>query len=80
MKPLIGSGAKFEEQEKTREWTDDGDHERHSHYAPADEVTRAIVMGASVMALCGKIWVPHRDPNKYPICPTCKEIYEGIDE
>lgn len=80
MKPLIGSGAKFEEQEKTREWTDDGDHERHSHYAPADEVTRALVMGASVMALCGKIWVPHRDPNKYPICPTCKEIYEGIDE
>lgn len=80
MKPLTGSGTKFEEQEQTREWTDDGDHERYSHYAPADEVTRAIVMGASVMALCGKIWVPHRDPNKYKVCPTCKEIYEGIDE
>jgi len=44
------------------------------------EVTRALVMGAAVMALCGKVWVPHRDPNKYPVCPTCKEIYESIDE
>ena len=80
MKPLTGSGSLIDQQEETREWTNDGDHERHSHYAPADEVTRALVMGAAVMALCGKIWVPHRDPNKYPVCPTCKEIYEGMDD
>ena len=26
------------------------------------------------MALCGKVWIPNRDPSRYPVCPTCKEI------
>jgi len=30
-----------------------------------------------VKALCGKIWVPGRNPTRYPICPTCKEIAEA---
>ena len=30
------------------------------------------------MALCGKIWVPNRDPQKFPVCPICKEIYDGL--
>lgn len=30
------------------------------------------------MALCGKVWVPGRDPKKYPVCPMCKEIYESM--
>ena len=33
-----------------------------------------------MIALCGKVWVPGRDPNKFPVCPTCKEIYEGLRE
>jgi hypothetical protein len=24
------------------------------------------------------VWVPSRDPKRYPVCPTCKEIYEGL--
>jgi len=31
-----------------------------------------------VKALCGKNWIPSRDPEKYPICPTCKEIHAGL--
>lgn len=69
-----------DEQTKTHTWTEDGDHERYSHYAPADEVTEALIMGTPVVALCGKVWVPHRDPNKFQVCPTCKEIYEGMDD
>ena len=23
-------------------------------------------------------WVPGRDPNRFPVCPMCKEIYEGL--
>ena len=69
-----------DEQTKTRIWTEDGDHERYAHYAPADEVTEALIMGTPVVALCGKVWVPHRDPNKFQVCPTCKEIYEGMDD
>jgi hypothetical protein len=24
------------------------------------------------------VWVPNRDPKKYPVCPECKEIYESM--
>jgi hypothetical protein len=35
---------------------------------------RSNVEGVPVIALCGKKWIPNRDPDRYPICPTCKEI------
>ncbi|MCW1007230.1 DUF3039 domain-containing protein, partial [Streptococcus anginosus] len=44
------------------------------------KITESAVTGAPVIALCGKVWVPGRDPNKFPVCPTCKEIYEGLRE
>ena len=56
----------------------DGDHERFSHYAPRDKIVEAMVTGTPIRALCGKIWVPSRDPQKFPVCPTCKEIWEGL--
>ena len=33
-------------------------------------------MGTPVIALCGKVWVPSRAPEKFPVCPSCKEIWE----
>ncbi len=53
-----------------------GDHERFSHYARKDKIMEAMVMGTPCVALCGKVWVPSRDPQKFPVCPTCKEIFE----
>jgi len=38
----------------------------------------SAVSGTPVIALCGKVWVPNRDPKKYPVCPECKEIYESM--
>jgi hypothetical protein len=38
------------------------------------------VFGTPIKALCGKVWVPSRDPRKFPICPECKEIYESLPE
>ena len=58
--------------------TQDGDHDTFSHYVDKTEATKAVVLGIPVQALCGKIWVPSRDPDKYPVCPTCKEIYEKL--
>ena len=58
--------------------TDSGNHDRFAHYVDKDEVTEAMVNGWPVIALCGKIWVPTRDPKNFPLCPTCKEIYEGL--
>ena len=53
--------------------TDDGDHDRFAHYAKKADIARAYVTGEAIVALCGKKWVPTRDPTKYPICPTCVE-------
>lgn len=58
--------------------TDNGDHERFAHYAERDQVTQGYVEGKPVVAICGKIWVPSRDPKNFPICPECKTIYDAL--
>lgn len=55
-----------------------GDQERFSHYVPKDKIVEAAVTGTPVRALCGKLWVPNRDPERFPVCPTCREIYEQM--
>jgi hypothetical protein len=70
---------------------DEGDHERMSHivlegYTPKDgeyvsagpSVVEGIVNRTAVRALCGKEWVPGRDPKRYGLCPTCKEIAQSM--
>jgi len=54
--------------------TDDGDHDRFAHYVRKSDIVRSNVDGVPVVALCGKKWIPNRDPDRYPVCPTCKEI------
>ncbi|MEV0868343.1 DUF3039 domain-containing protein [Brachybacterium paraconglomeratum] len=75
--PTAVLDRQVQEQEQT---TDDGDHDRFAHYVRKDKITQAALGGTPVIALCGKVWVPGRDPEKYPVCPACKEIYEGIRE
>ena len=60
--------------------TEDGDHERFSHYVPKDKLMEAMINGTPVIALCGKVWVPTRDPQKFPVCPDCKDIWENMHE
>ena len=55
-----------------------GDHERFSHYVKKDKILESAITGKPVRALCGKKWTPGRDPEKFPICPTCKEIYDSM--
>lgn len=62
-------------QEELRE---PGDHERFAHYVRKEKIMESALSGEPVTALCGKVWVPGRDPEKFPVCPTCKEIFEGI--
>jgi Protein of unknown function (DUF3039) len=71
---------------------DDGDHDRFAHivlegYTPKEggdyvalgpSVVEGIVNRTAVRALCGKEWVPGRDPKRYGLCPTCKEIAESM--
>jgi hypothetical protein len=66
--------AEIQELEQLQLDGNTGDHDVFAHYVEKDEVTDAIVNGWPVVALCGKIWVPFRDPSKYPICPICEDI------
>ncbi|CAB4540909.1 MAG: DUF3039 domain-containing protein [Actinobacteria bacterium] len=71
----LGGGLLLEEQTQHLE---PGDHERFSHYVRKEKIVESAVMGTPVIALCGKVWVPGRDPQKFPICPICQEIYDGL--
>ncbi len=68
----------MEELKEKQELLEGGDHERYSHYVQKNKITESAVMGTPVIALCGKKWVPGRDPEKFPVCPDCKRIYESI--
>lgn len=57
---------------------DQGDHERFSHYVKKDRIVESAVLGSAVVALCGKVWVPSRDPEKFPVCPDCKKVFEKL--
>ena len=54
---------------------DEGDHDRFAHYVIGgnEAILNSMVTGDPVTALCGKVWVPSRDPEKYPVCPECQE-------
>lgn len=58
--------------------TDDGDHDKFSHYVHKEKIVESAVTGKAVRALCGKKWTPNANPERYPICPTCKEVYERL--
>ncbi len=57
---------------------DHGDHERFAHYVRKEKILESAMSGEPVIALCGKVWVPGRDPSKFPICPDCQAIYDGL--
>jgi hypothetical protein len=69
-------GVITEERPDVRTSHGDGDHERFAHYVDKDKVVESAVTGTPVVALCGKVWVPSRDPQKFPVCPDCQRLYE----
>ena len=73
-----GTSTSVLERQELREDLEPGDRERFSHYVRKEKILSSAVSGSPVVALCGKVWVPGRDPNKFPVCPVCKEIYDGL--
>jgi hypothetical protein len=49
-----------------------------AHIGRRDDVTRAYVTGEAIKALCGVVFVPTRDPSRYPVCPACDRILRTI--
>ena len=54
------------------------EREGFAHYVRKEKILESAMTGEPVIALCGKIWVPGRDPKKFPVCPICQEIYDGL--
>lgn len=77
--PQSGDAATIERQAQ-EQLVEPGDHERFSHYAPKAKIMESMVTGTPLIALCGKVWVPTRDPERFPVCPKCKEIFETMPE
>ena len=75
----LAPGAQTILDERTDLRLDEGDHERFSHYVAKHKLTEAMVMGTPVVALCGKVWVPSRNPDRFPVCPECKEIWHSLN-
>jgi len=61
-----------------QEQIEEGDHDRFAHYVQKEKILESAISGKPVKALCGKKWTPGRDPDKFPVCPACKEIYESL--
>lgn len=69
----------FRELTGYEEQLDDGsEKDRFGHYASKEDIVRATVESVAIVALCGKKWRPQRNPEKYPVCPACSEIYERM--
>lgn len=82
MEPEQGGGTDVLDRELeellANEQVEDGDHERFSHYVEKNKIMESALSGKPVIALCGKVWTPGRDPEKFPVCPDCKKIYDGF--
>ena len=80
--PNTGGGTDVLDQELeellNQQQLEDGDHERFAHYVQKDKIMESALTGKPVIALCGKVWVPGRDPEKFPVCPDCKKIYDKL--
>jgi hypothetical protein len=62
----------------TEQKSDLEDENRFAHYAEKVSITEGYVLGSPIVAICGKIFVPSRDPKKFPLCPICKELAEAL--
>lgn len=73
-----GSSTATLEREELRQEVEPGDSERFAHYVRKEKIMESAFSGDPVIALCGKVWTPGRDPQKFPVCPECKAIYAGL--
>lgn len=75
--PTTAGSTSTIERTEEREFVEPGDAERFAHYVKKDKIMESAMSGEPVIALCGKVWVPGRDPNRFPVCPACKEILDA---
>ena len=57
--------------------TDDADP-LIAHIIKKEDQMLGYVLGEPVLALCGYVFVPTRDPKDHPMCDACKEEVRRI--
>lgn len=58
--------------------TTENDEPDTAHIIAKEDQMRGYVLGEAVLALCGYVFVPTRDPKNYPMCEACKEEVQRI--
>lgn len=54
--------------------TDGDDAPDAAHIVSQADLIHSQVTGEAIRALCGKLWVPKRNPDDFPLCPACLEL------
>lgn len=63
--------------EPTEETSDD--RPEVFHYVQKDKIAESAVTGTHVVALCGEVFPVTKSPKPgSPVCPACKEIFNGL--
>lgn len=75
---MSGTLLERDKVEETTTISSDGDHDRFKHAFKNKDVDEAVFTGKPAKALCGKSAIPMGEASKYPVCPTCKEIYNSL--
>ena len=73
--PDAGTGTAVLERPEEETKLDDGgngDADRFAHYVSRDRIAESKMTGRPVVALCGQVWVPKREPRHYPVGPVCQ--------
>jgi len=45
-----------------------------AHVVRQQDLIHSQITGEAIRALCGKLWVPKRNPDDYPICQACVDL------
>jgi hypothetical protein len=60
------------------EISDGSDDPDAAHIVSQKDLMHSQITGEPIRALCGKLWVPKRNPDDYPLCSACVEIFNAI--
>lgn len=72
------TGGTLTLEETTTKVVEPGDHDTFSHYVRKADKLAAMVDGIPIQALCGKMWLPVKNPADYPVCPDCQAIMDDV--
>ena len=61
------------------ELTEEDDDPDAAHIVTQKDLIHSQLTGKPIRALCGKLWVPKRNPDDYPMCQACIEVLNTFD-